>query len=570
MPQQWRQLLITSEARFGIKTSMVLHASTTTQNELFDGYVKKFRSLYDMHNIQFGSPDDLPVFMQKLQTDRHFAMDFWALTGTLSKREGGELSVDEMLAVIVIGVAGGDIPPGDEGHQSFVTELASLLAGVDLYSPSRLSDAEAVDPPVAAPVAPPGHPGSQTRFADMTKRAADEVPLPRPAPANVVESEPLAVESEPAPSPLAIVQHQLDEALMRLERNSIELKDHLDDLDQKMSRIEPHLEALTSKIYLAEPPRRPVEEPVIRPAERLVHKSAENPRLVLEPKPEPKEEVFADTGSDAFLRTPLSAYPQRTNHSGVMAAAIIFFALIVTGLILQQSYGSSIWQRAGETLRDKYDMVREKMHRSDAGQTATSTAANPDSIAAAGTAVASVGGSGIVKPVAPQTEPAATQAPPANNLPEQTAVEHAPSAASVAPSPAVSARANSPSSMKPTRASLAEAEETASPDRALTPSETANAIKVAPAVMEANLLASRVPVYPEAAKINHVEGPVVVQALISKYGFVDRVHVIEGNPRLRSAAAEAVQKWRYKPYLLNGTPVEVATTITVDFSLDEQ
>ena len=88
--------------------------------------------------------------------------------------------------------------------------------------------------------------------------------------------------------------------------------------------------------------------------------------------------------------------------------------------------------------------------------------------------------------------------------------------------------------------------------------------------MEANLLASRVPVYPEVAKEDHIEGPVVVQALISKDGVVDRVHVIEGNPRLRSAAAEAVQKWRYKPYLLNGKPVEVATTITVDFSLDEQ
>jgi TonB family protein len=87
--------------------------------------------------------------------------------------------------------------------------------------------------------------------------------------------------------------------------------------------------------------------------------------------------------------------------------------------------------------------------------------------------------------------------------------------------------------------------------------------------MEANLVASRVPAYPETAKEDRIEGPVVVQAIISKDGFVDRVHVIEGNPRLRSAATEAISKWRYKPYLLNGHPVEVATTITVDFSLDE-
>jgi outer membrane biosynthesis protein TonB len=49
---------------------------------------------------------------------------------------------------------------------------------------------------------------------------------------------------------------------------------------------------------------------------------------------------------------------------------------------------------------------------------------------------------------------------------------------------------------------------------------------------------------------------------------VDRVHVIEGDRLLRDAASEAVRRWRYKPYLLNGKPVEVATTVTVDFKLD--
>ena len=59
-----------------------------------------------------------------------------------------------------------------------------------------------------------------------------------------------------------------------------------------------------------------------------------------------------------------------------------------------------------------------------------------------------------------------------------------------------------------------------------------------------------------------------MQAIISKTGTVRRVHVIEGDSRLRGAAAEAVYRWRYKPYLLNGQPVEVATTITVNFNLE--
>jgi TonB family protein len=98
--------------------------------------------------------------------------------------------------------------------------------------------------------------------------------------------------------------------------------------------------------------------------------------------------------------------------------------------------------------------------------------------------------------------------------------------------------------------------------------ETAGAVKVNPSVMDENLIVQRVPAYPEGAKISGVEGDVVMQALISKEGTVKRVHVVAGDSRLRSAAEEAVYKWRYRPYVLNGQPVEVATTVTVNFNLD--
>jgi TonB family protein len=100
--------------------------------------------------------------------------------------------------------------------------------------------------------------------------------------------------------------------------------------------------------------------------------------------------------------------------------------------------------------------------------------------------------------------------------------------------------------------------------------ETAGAVKVNPSVMDENLIVQRVPAYPEVAKISGVEGDVVMQALISKEGTVKRVHVMEGDSRLRSAAEEAVYKWRYRPYVLHGRPVEVATTVTVNFNLDRR
>jgi len=100
--------------------------------------------------------------------------------------------------------------------------------------------------------------------------------------------------------------------------------------------------------------------------------------------------------------------------------------------------------------------------------------------------------------------------------------------------------------------------------------EAAGAVKVNPSVMDENLIVQRVPADPESAKISGVEGDVVMQALISKEGTVKRVHVMEGDSRLRSAAEEAVYKWRYRPYVLRGRPVEVATTVTVNFNLDRR
>ena len=85
-------------------------------------------------------------------------------------------------------------------------------------------------------------------------------------------------------------------------------------------------------------------------------------------------------------------------------------------------------------------------------------------------------------------------------------------------------------------------------------------------VMEENLISSRVPVYPETAKANHIGGRVVMQAVVSRDGSVGHLHVLQGDPELRRAAMEAVSTWVYRPYLLNGKPVDVTTTISVDFS----
>jgi protein TonB len=75
------------------------------------------------------------------------------------------------------------------------------------------------------------------------------------------------------------------------------------------------------------------------------------------------------------------------------------------------------------------------------------------------------------------------------------------------------------------------------------------------------------PIYPPLAKMARQQGTVKFEATISKEGTIEELKLISGPPLLVQAAQDAVKQWRYKPTLLNGEPVEVLTTIDVNFSL---
>jgi TonB family protein len=84
------------------------------------------------------------------------------------------------------------------------------------------------------------------------------------------------------------------------------------------------------------------------------------------------------------------------------------------------------------------------------------------------------------------------------------------------------------------------------------------------------MLESKVdPVYPEEARAARVSGTVVLQATINTQGMVEEVRVVSGPAMLQQAALDAVKQWRYRPYLLNSTPVQVQTTVNVIFSMSE-
>ena len=92
-------------------------------------------------------------------------------------------------------------------------------------------------------------------------------------------------------------------------------------------------------------------------------------------------------------------------------------------------------------------------------------------------------------------------------------------------------------------------------------------VRVSSGVAQGLLVHQVKPAYPPLAMQARIQGTVVLQAVIAKDGTVQGLRVVSGHPMLVQAALDAVQLWRYKPYLLNDQPVEVDTQINVTFTL---
>lgn len=96
---------------------------------------------------------------------------------------------------------------------------------------------------------------------------------------------------------------------------------------------------------------------------------------------------------------------------------------------------------------------------------------------------------------------------------------------------------------------------------------TPQRIRISAGVTKGLLIQRIEPPYPTLAGAARVQGDVVLSAVIDSNGHITNLLLVSGHPMLEPAAIAAVKQWRYKPYLLNGQPVEVETTITVIFTL---
>lgn len=93
-------------------------------------------------------------------------------------------------------------------------------------------------------------------------------------------------------------------------------------------------------------------------------------------------------------------------------------------------------------------------------------------------------------------------------------------------------------------------------------------VRVPSVLVQGLLIRKVVPQYPALGRAVRAQGTVVLQATISKQGTIENLRVISGPPMLQQAALDAVKQWQYRPYLLNGEPVEVETTVNVVFKME--
>jgi TonB family protein len=279
-------------------------------------------------------------------------------------------------------------------------------------------------------------------------------------------------------------------------------------------------------------------------------------RLVLDPEPSPAlpaESKLPDEEDDRRIVIPLSGYaeeaPKAIMSGRVLTGALVLSLIAVFGFLIAESRNSPVWERFGASIHAGYTSAVAAWNGQRA-PTSVPADRNPTPPAAQSSAVMPAPTTASTTPTKPTPRPFIGRAANAVIRAAQAQRE-----AKDQP-PAIGSRVSQDNPPAESSAS----------DNAVPEAIQDGRVTVPGTLMNENLISSRVPVYPDSARAANIQGNVVLQAIITKEGVVGHLHVISGNSELRRTAMEAVSSWRYRPYLVNGQPVDVSTTISVDFS----
>ena len=520
----------------------------------FGDYIDEFQNVFRSNGTDFGTSDDFFAFARTLNYDAQLRASLSDQVKSLMAREN-KVPLRTILTIIAVASGGPNVASSDRDMSRPVNLLIDFLikAGGCVQISSQYPDSsEPSDAPehpdiprseTSAAVAP----GNALALDQPSANAgmhAELVATPEPASKETAANTPL----DRSPFHHDANQNTLTESLTRLEINSLQLKHYLDSIDQRISRMEPRLENVPSLAFANATPH-PREDPEAKFSAAIPFEAAPQPPHSDPPRPtQPPSEASRGSNLLSHLRTTSQQFfsARRPTSLPVLLrlAALLLFALFLWTFGHNTTHANV---HPANITGDETMNADSTSHASSATTAARDPSARPSTLRPGNTAQQS-------DPAITANEPAKTSAAiPFGHAPSPTPANGAPPSALVADTPDTADTSIRTPNTRTYKWGF--------------PSPSGRLVNVSSGVMAANLLAAPMPAYPRLASLTRMQGNVVMQAIISRNGTVESVHVIKGHRLLRGAATSAVRAWRYRPYLINGRPVEVATIVSVDFTL---
>jgi len=623
----------------------------------YGGYIAEFQDLFGRHEVKCGKPADFLQLTPKLAYDEQFRVDFTRLTKSVGQREEGRLTLTRILTIIAIASGGYEIESLEKNAVA-ISLVVVFLAGVGGWCETEPKDGTArvmesegvttkvvmqpeapvrvqpeapvrVEPEVTVKVEPEVTARVESVAARVGQGSSKrEEPKGWGAVVAAVNSgsqnedevrEALELERRLAAGPQndrgemntsPFGGPAVKQALNRLELNTLELKLHLDSIDHRMERIEPHLDDLAARIGPTVE-SLPLPEKNGWPKGLPMHRFS--PQEIAEPHAVEQSivELEADATKVDEASPPVVSQPERTERSRrfylVVALVLLLVLAGAVGVFFYGRHGGGPGksQIAGAAGVGSQPSATDTMHGLDPpGRGGGNGAAGPGPVRLGDKegngrqpekqnlpVQAGQGGQGSTGGVvtgpdrigpnrtgqnltAPGNRPGTEVRTEFGNRPGKihiakevtpppTMVSNAHMVASL-PGAVASARMPSVGRLPPPPEASAAAAKTADAPA----SGSASLVFVPASALTHNLIASPKPTYPPVAHFQRTEGDVMVRAVISAQGVVEIAAAMSGPASLREAAVEAMRNWRYRPYLVNGKPVVVQTYINFHFSLE--
>lgn len=551
---------------------MFFFSDTRETSARYGNHIAEFQELCREHEVDSGTPEDFFRLAPKLAYDEKFRADFCRLTKSVAERENGHLSLTRMLTIIALAMGGEGIDAIGTAGAVPVSLVVVFLAGVGGWNNEDS-----------------GEVASESLTSEQLVQPSNDESLPKNEEMEALELERrLAAE----PNDLGEMAASLfggpalvKEALCRLELNTLELKLHLDSIDSRMERIEPHLDDLT--LRLAKDSPDPLE--VQREAEALRRKNS-LPRSRFS-QPELRIETHApETNIVPAVESPQRADTVEVRHLHRLVTALVLLLVAMAGVLgtlLYLNHNDGVRREIGNILSGTIGDASAKT--TSTAKSPTQSAREPESVVLPPAPILGIkhtesdsvaGVKSELKPTeaSPKTMPASLEQSTRKINLINSREDEPPNAPAIhladALPGAVALKSENSSGFAIVRAEPASPN--ATPDQVVsTTSDRAGVtalgsgtkIFVPANTLVRNAIASPPPLYPSLARIQRVEGDVLLQAFVDETGKIENVSVVNGPEPLRNAAMDALRNWRFRPYLIDGHPVAVRTLVDFHFKM---